>query len=189
MEEKEIIALIADVEALDEDKDTTLEYLTALKARDMERVKWFLSFGKDARHAVMNVHEYRKAMFFGLEHTGFDEYGWITYMDFPHVEEVSFALPKERFGNNITLHRSPNGKWVYGADWRYGEGGRGWGGSVFDKPFASREACLNHAIKEMQKYFEGILKSKRSKQDVSYIQRVMKMVSEKMPDKVQLELF
>lgn len=135
-----------------EDAETTLEYLNAIRHANGIKLAFFQSFGSYARQQIMNVHEYRLGLRFGFSEVKFDEHGWLDNRSWTIEETVEFRVKKDKACCNfVTIAQGPNGCWAWGYSANHGSGsGGGFAPSVFDGCFPDRESCLTSAVNHLK---------------------------------------
>ena len=120
------------------------EMLNVISTNNIERLKWFASFGKTIRQVNMNIYAYRKGLEFGFTEIAFDKYGWLARPEFLESEIIKLGASEIRIGRGI------NHIWTYALSYTYGTAGGGSSISVYDKPFKNRETALNTALIELK---------------------------------------
>jgi hypothetical protein len=132
------------------------EMLEIAGNNDTERLNWFASFGKTIRHITMNVYAYRRGLDFGFTTIAFDQYGWYVRPQFLEYENIKLGIVESNNNySEIRIGRGVNHVWTYGISYSYGTAGGGSNISVYDKPFADREAALNSALKELKEIMQS----------------------------------
>jgi hypothetical protein len=152
---RQLSKLAADILETNENRQITNRYLAALRTLDIPTLQFFESMGEDARHRIMNAHEYLHAQKFGISEIKFCRSGWFDY-EWNKIEEIDFHHGKDKISTNkITLACGANNKWTYGLSLTFGSyEGSGYYPSVFCKPYNSREECLQAATTDAIAKFE-----------------------------------
>ncbi|HEY9045037.1 MAG TPA: hypothetical protein VIN08_04045, partial [Ohtaekwangia sp.] len=131
------------------------QYLQALRTGNIEAILWFNAFGPTVRHQLMNAVAYQKGLKFGFEAITLDKHGWLANAIWKNREEIEFRLKEDSpcgICNSICLAEGNNTKWAYGISAVYGTGS-GYGSpiTVFNKPYDSRQQCIEAALTELKK--------------------------------------
>ena len=194
MTRKELCKIAADLSDTSENREIQREYWNAVRANDDDRLSWFASFGKDARHRIMNLHQYRRGLLFGFTEISLDEYGWLERSEWPVIETIEFKTnskqDKNFTGNYITLAAGPNMRWTYSVHYQHGGGsGGGYACHVhWHDPYKSRQAALLAALDEIKDSMESGIKhyekwKDQSNYDPAYMRKVLDLIKKTYPKK------
>ena len=193
---KRIRSATSDLSELRESKSVQLKFWNAIRSLDLDILQWFWSMGSSTRHQVMNVDAYEHGLQYGFTEIKFCEYGWLDNRDWILTEELHFKLKEDKaYYNRITLSCGINGSWAYGLSYNYGTGsGGGWAPSIYDKPFLSREACLNAALDDLKDKMEHTITRATAHPDpsnynISYMNKIVQLIQKEYASQVQLTLF
>lgn len=167
------------------------EMAAAIRSGSLETLQWFAGFGDSLRAILMNVHAYRKGLEFGFTEIAFDQHGWFVrprFLDYEVVKLGNIA----RYGeySEIRIGRGLNGIWSFALSYSFGCAGGGSALSVYDPPFANREAALTTALTKLKVMFIGKIGAADTtnyKQEV--ILKTLKAIEEAQVGLVQLSLF
>ncbi|MET3114844.1 hypothetical protein AAKU52_002584 [Pedobacter sp. CG_S7] len=124
------------------------EVLETVREKDIDRLAWYASFGKDLRHIINNIYAYRRGLNFGFTEISFDQNGWINRAEFLDRENIVLA------NSEIRLGRGKNNLWIYTLDYSFGTCGSASPLTVYDKPYPNRETALNTALNELKEIMQ-----------------------------------
>lgn len=171
------------------EKDIVNDYIKAIEGNDSKTLALFDLFGPSIRHRIMNMHSYMCNLTYGFTYTTLSKYNWLERPNW-ETEKLDLATKLYKW-NDLTIGKSPNGKYTYGWSFNYGMAGSSSPLSTFSTPFTSREqvvdAALNYAKKEYQK---GLT---QSTEDGNYnhdmIKQTLKVIDSLFINTVQLSMF
>lgn len=124
-------------------------YMFALYRNNIDVVNYYESFGRTPRHIFLNKYSYECGLIYGFTDFTIDVNGWIQRPKFENIEEFEFKAKNEKVSHNyIRIGKGANDKWTNALSYSYGNGGGGYGLSVFSIPYDSRKEALVAILKD-----------------------------------------
>lgn len=164
-------------------------YLKAFENKDEKRLDEYAELGWNIRHRVMNMNAYNHNILFGYYHKTLDKCNWLDRSEM-EIETIIFKTnsAKDNY-SSIRIGKSPNGKYAYGWDFNFGNGGSGSAPSVYGVPFDSREECVTAAMQFAKLDFEKAVLSKGyTDSDKALIRRTLAAIYAEITPKKEKEI-
>lgn len=197
LSEKQLHKLIKkitiDLSETNEDSELQEQYWIALRSLDIEKILWFQNFGRSVRQQIMNISAYQNGLTFGFHDVIFGKYGWLKNDLWKSKEEIEFRIKEDtELGvcNAVRLGEGNNGKWAFGLSVLHGS--YSYHGSpltVFNKPYPSREICLDAAISVLKNELMKKIEVTTKRSDILYMEKVINAINEFTGKQAQLNIF